>query len=341
MGQAQPATAAGNQSGGVPMPGSDKPTRRVVALIVLLVCAAASLRGYLPANIRAAHDESADHPAAQVLVIVLLGVSLALIAISVIAQIREQRTAAQGVDSRSQTLGGRGGRPSWRVMVIGLAVILAWLLLLWLLARLPGYQAVDAPASGPGSRTPSSGNMTAPPSPGQEADDSGGGVFGYLLASTVALLVLLVGGAVVVLRRRLVAAKPQRITGDEPERGTGPAGPETLARAAELGLAEIGDFSREPREAIIACYAVMERELAGVPGAVPQDCDTPTEVLVRAVEHRALQADNAAQLVSLFAEARFSPHVMTERHREDAVRTLRVVLAEFPARPGCLPRSIA
>ena len=54
---------------------------------------------------------------------------------------------------------------------------------------------------------------------------------------------------------------------------------ESLVRAAELGLAEIADLSREPREAIIACYAAMERELANVPGAVPQDFDTPTEVL--------------------------------------------------------------
>ena len=91
-------------------------------------------------------------------------------------------------------------------------------------------------------------------------------------------------------------------------------------RAAEVGLAEIADLSREPREAIIACYAAMERELANVPGAAPQDFDTPTEVLARAVEHHALHADNAVQLVNLFEEARFSPHVMNEGHREAAVR---------------------
>ena len=73
----------------------------------------------------------------------------------------------------------------------------------------------------------------------------------------------------------------------------------------------------------------MERELANVPGAAPQDFDTPTEVLVRAVEHRALHADNAAQLVNLFEEARFSPHVMNEGHREEAVNVLRLVLAEL------------
>jgi hypothetical protein len=92
------------------------------------------------------------------------------------------------------------------------------------------------------------------------------------------------------------------------------------------------DLSREPREAIIACYAAMERELANVPGAVPQEFDTATEVLARAIEHHALHADNAVQLVNLFAEARFSPHVMNERHREVAVRVLRLVLDELGSR---------
>ena len=94
-------------------------------------------------------------------------------------------------------------------------------------------------------------------------------------------------------------------------------------------LAEIGDLNREPREAIIACYAAMESELANVPGAAPQDFDTPTEVLGRAVEHHALHVDNAVQLVNLFEEARFSPHVMNEGHREVAVQVLRLVLAEL------------
>ena len=103
-------------------------------------------------------------------------------------------------------------------------------------------------------------------------------------------------------------------------------------RAAEVGLAAMTDLSREPRAAIIACYAAMERELANVPGAVPQDFDTPTEVLARAVEHGALRADNAVELVNLFEEARFSPHVMNEGHRETAVRVLELVLGEITPR---------
>ena len=57
----------------------------------------------------------------------------------------------------------------------------------------------------------------------------------------------------------------------------------------------------------------------------------------RAVEHQALHADNAVQLVNLFEEARFSPHVMGEGHRETAVRVLELVLAEIAPRSATGP----
>jgi hypothetical protein len=81
--------------------------------------------------------------------------------------------------------------------------------------------------------------------------------------------------------------------------------------------------------AIIACYIAMERELARVPGAAPQDFDTASEVLARAVDQRALRPGAATRLVDLFEEARFSPHVMNEGHRATAVGVLNQVLAEM------------
>jgi hypothetical protein len=329
MRQANAATAAGNQSG-VPMPGIDKPTGRVVALIVLLILVAASLRGYLPASERTQHNEPTEHPASLVFVIALLSVSIAIVAISIIARLRDPRTAAPSAGGLSQLLGGRGGRPSWRVLLIGLGVLVAWLLIVLLLARLIAQHG-GQPTLGPGPSTPAPPNNTVPPSPPppQQPPDNSGDVVGYLGASTVALVLLIVAGTVIAHRRQRRIAQPPLIIGDRPESFAPPASSETLVRAAEQGLAEIGDLSREPREAIIACYAAMERELAHVPEAIPQDFDTPTEVLARAVEHHALHADNAAQLVNLFEEARFSPHVMNEGHREVAVHVLRLVLAEL------------
>jgi hypothetical protein len=52
-------------------------------------------------------------------------------------------------------------------------------------------------------------------------------------------------------------------------------------------------------------------------------------VLARAVDRHALHAESATQLVDLFEEARFSPHVMNEGHRDAAVDALRLVLADL------------
>jgi hypothetical protein len=144
------------------------------------------------------------------------------------------------------------------------------------------------------------------------------------------LMLLVLAGVVIAGRRRQRRSATAVVSPDTEYRSAASvSAPNPLARAAEVGLAEIGDLSREPREAIIACYAAMERELENSPEVIPRESDTPSEVLARAVEHGALRADSATELVDLFEEARFSPHVMTEEHRETAVRVLRLVLDEL------------
>jgi Domain of unknown function (DUF4129) len=225
-------------------------------------------------------------------------------------------------------LGTGKGRPNWRVLLIGLGVIVAWLLIAILVSRVIPHGAAPSPQAPETSVPPAHVNPQPPPQP-QHPQNNNGDMFGILLAATVPMLLILVVGTAIMSRRRWKASVPGTIVDDHVEFEPPPKPSESLVRAAELGLAEIGDLSREPREAIIACYAAMESELANVPGAAPQDFDTPTEVLVRAVEHHALHADNAVELVNLFEEARFSPHVMNERHREVAVQVLRLVLAEL------------
>ena len=313
------------------MPGMDKPTGRVVALIVLLLVVAAALRGYLPARHDATRSESGGR-AALAFVVAILAVALALIAVAVVARLRDPRAPAPSAGRMSDMLGTGRGRPSWRVLLIGLAVIVAWLLIVMLLVRFLPHGVAPGPSQPGGGATPSTQPPAQPPPqhPHRPRDTSQS-MLGILLACTVAMLVIFVAGTVASARRRWRPAAPG--IADEPtESPPPPARSESLARAAERGLAEMTDLSREPREAIIACYAAMERELAQVPGAVPQEFDTPTEVLARAVEHHALHADNAIQLVNLFAEARFSPHVMNEGHRDIAVRVLRLVLDELGSR---------
>lgn len=315
----------------------DKPTARVVLMIALLIVVAAALRGYLPAHHGSSVRESGGSPAALMFLTAALAGTLVLVAFSIVARLRDPRAAAPSAGELSQLLGRGSARPSWRVVLIGLGVIVAWLLTAILLSRLfvPPDLGLDA-AQQNSTTTPSTGSGTGQPpkQPPQHKDSTD--TLGILLASAPVLLMLFIGGAIASRRRRPTPTTKTTRDGDSDAPPPQTAS-ETLVRAAEVGLAEMTDLSREPREAIIACYAAMERELANVPGAVPQDFDTPTEVLARAVEHHALHAENAVQLVNLFEEARFSPHVMNEVHRETAVRVLELVLEEITPRSGARP----
>jgi hypothetical protein len=311
------------------MSGVDKATKRVVAVLVLLVLAAAGLRGYLPGAQRAPREQPAtDSPVSLFAVVALLSVATAIIVIAIFARLRDARAVAGTTGGRLDWFRRNGEGRSWRLLLIGIAVILAWLLIVMLLARIGAPRTIDQPASGPGPGTGAlSGGSTVPPPPAPTEPDQN--LAGYLGAATAILLLAIGAGTIAEAGRRRRATAPYATATETSAPPTPAAGSESLARAAELGLAEIGDLSREPREAIIACYAAMEHGLANAPEAVPRDSDTPSEVLARAVEHHALRADNATQLVDLFAEARFSPHIMNEGHREIAVRVLRLVLTEL------------
>ena len=309
------------------MPIFDKATGRVVAVIVLLIAIAASLRGYLPGVEHADRRQPPHSSASLVYVAALLSISLVIVAAALIARLRDPRRVASSASPLSDRLSGGRGRPAWRVLLIGSALLAVWLLLLWLLAQHIGPHQLD-----PSQPAPQSGNPPpagkAPQPPGSQDGGPDRDVLRYLIASTVSLLVMIVVAAVVTRRRRVI--EPSIIVAHPVTDGTPvEASATTLVRAAESGLAEIADLNHEPRQAIIACYAAMERELRHFPGAMPQDFDTPTEVLARAVEHHALHVDNAAELVNLFEEARFSPHVMTEEHRGRAIDVLQLVLADM------------
>lgn len=309
------------------MPIFDKATGRVVAVIVLLIAIAASLRGYLPGVEHAERHQPPHSGASLVYVAALLSISLVIVAVALITRLRDPRRVATSASPLSDRFSGGRGRPAWRVLLIGSAVLAVWVLMLWLLAQHIGPHPIDPsqPASQSGNPAPAG---KAPPPPGSQDVEPDRDVLRYLIAGTVSLLAMIVAAAVVARRRRVVEPSivvAQPVTDGPPVA----AAATTLVRAAESGLAEIADLNREPRQAIIACYAAMERELRHFPGAVPQDFDTPTEVLARAVEHHVLHVDNAAELVNLFEEARFSPHVMTEDHRGRAIDVLQLVLADM------------
>jgi len=309
------------------VPVIDKATARVVAVIVLLIVTGASLRGYLPGAEPASEQGSPRSSASLAYLVALLAISLVVVGAAVIARLRDPRAPVASAGAPPDRFGSGVGLPPWRILLLAAGVLVGWLLMVWLLTWFVMPHEISHPPAGTAPSTSPPQTENGPPLQRTDSGDNGD-VLGYLLASTVALLVLIVIGALAAVRQRRNAIP--RIAVAEPPAPAEPAGAsESLARAAEVGLAEIGNLSREPREAIIACYAAMERELAHLPEAAPQDFDTPTEVLARAVEHRVLQADNAARLVRLFTEARFSSHVMTEKHRDIAVGVLAVILGEL------------
>lgn len=301
-----------------------------VTLAVLVVVATLALRGYLPGIDRAPPARDTDDPAASAFVIALLVASVAIVGLAVIGRLRRGSAAAAASSGRPEWMRGAGKRPTLRLLLLAFALVAAWLLAVMVLTRLGSGIAVGPPDVPPGA-TPTTAppvTGTAPPAqPAEPSDDSN--LFGPFYVATVAFLVLLVVGTIVSARRRRAAISSTgyddpRVDVDAPELGS-----DSLVRAAEVGLEKVGDLSREPRKAIIACYAAMEGELSRVPDAMPQDFDTASEVLARAVAHRALGPGSATQLVDLFDEARFSPHVMTEAHRDEAVRVLQQVLGEL------------
>ena len=314
------------------MAGIDKSTARAVAVVALLFVTACALRGYLPGIEPVADRERPpSSPAALIVDLALLAGSVVIIGIAIISRLRNRqarRPAAGQLPASPGTL----GRPTWRFSLIALGLLIVWLVLVLVLMQMGVGSPGDQPPSAlPTVPDPSSAPTPTNPVPRQpdSPDDPGANIIGYFVPPMLILMALIVVGTAIASRRQRRVATTWPVAHDDPEAPAQPGAAESLARAAEVGLAEIGDLSREPREAIIACYAAMERELMHVPGAVPQDCDTPSEVLARAVDHHALSADSASQLVDLFEEARFSPHVMNEDHRDVAVDALRLVLADL------------
>jgi len=84
----------------------------------------------------------------------------------------------------------------------------------------------------------------------------------------------------------------------------------------------------DPRSAVIAAYAAMERTLAEHGVARPRS-EAPREYLMRVLTHASESEPEARRLTSLFEEARFSPHPIPERVRELALATLDSLRRHF------------
>ena len=113
---------------------------------------------------------------------------------------------------------------------------------------------------------------------------------------------------------------------------------EELATALDEALDDLRAES-DPRRAIIAAYARLERVLAanGVP-RLPSE--TPDEYLVRVLHDLELTPDAIGRLTALFTQAKFSHHAVDDTMKEGAIAALEQVRDELrsirdaPPTPG-------
>lgn len=104
-----------------------------------------------------------------------------------------------------------------------------------------------------------------------------------------------------------------------------------LAAVLDEVLAETLDDLRnepDPRRAVIGAYAKMERTLAAR-GLPREPFEAPVEYLVRILDSVQASSHSVRRLTLLFERARFSPHEIDDRMKQDAIDALVGLRAEL------------
>jgi len=140
--------------------------------------------------------------------------------------------------------------------------------------------------------------------------------FQWPLAAGIGGLIMLGGVAILVMRRR------ESI----------PADGDGTVEAALIGAVDvtIDDLRREsdPRRAIVAAYASMERvlDLHGLPR---RPADAPLEYLTRILRELEVRDSAVRTLTQLFEYAKFSPHEIDATMKDEAIVALVAVRADL------------
>jgi hypothetical protein len=308
------------------MRGAVSSIRHAGVLLLLVLLAVTSLRGYLP-GVGESPVRAGQAPSSSAVLLVVVSWFLMAAAVVLFGMLGGPRQKRPRLPEESS-------RVAWRVwqLVRGVALVAAILVVSVIVL---GVALVLGESTGPGDKDEQStagiahqGPSVHPTLPWRpwQANATGDAVVDLVIVAMLLVGILTLGVAVFARGSASPIGEPEVSSNPRPVVSG------SLVRAAELGLAEVTEPGRDPRAAIVACYAAMERGLAEAPDAAPLASDTPSEVLARAVDQGALHSDAAAHLVGLFTEARFSPHRMTEKHRESAVEWLRIVLNDFRSR---------
>jgi hypothetical protein len=198
------------------------------------------------------------------------------------------------------------------------------------IGQLP-FPAIGA-GTDPQAEAPDETDEPADPDPAEAQEDVGRSL-GEILALVVQVLALaLLAGLVVFLV--VVAIRALRDRGPRREDAVvGPGAHEdahdraVMAASLEAGARRL-DPGGDPREAIIAAYAMLLDGLATcAQGRDP--AETPLEHLERVLVALDVRPEPLRELTTLFGEARFSDHAMSEEQRDRARAALEAAAADL------------
>lgn len=164
------------------------------------------------------------------------------------------------------------------------------------------------------------GVPTPAPTPGPTPTVHVGRSIWLAPALVVTLLVLVLAGAELKSRRRIQRTMSPPGVPDVP-----------LQEALDEGL-EALLHEPDPRRAVIAAYAGMERALARS-GLPRRSYEAPFEYLQRVLPAARTNAQNLRQLTVLYEQARFSHHPIAPTMKEAAIQALAMIRADLARIP--------
>lgn len=216
-----------------------------------------------------------------------------------------------GRDALAQQRQQRGSRSRRNLAVAGIFFILLGLLVWWMRdreARIPQFPAVPT--------------QTSTGATGEEADEAAepySPEFAWLPALVVVGIGTAAGIALVLAHRARRRALPQAL----------PTVIEALADVLDESLDDLR-AERDPRKAVIAAYARMERTLAAF-GFPRRPAEAPGEFLERTLSELAVASRSIGRLTALYEQARFSQHEVDPVMKEQAIEALETVRDELRA----------
>ena len=204
--------------------------------------------------------------------------------------------------------------PKRRNDIRAIATLLAFGFALALYVRERGWHLAFTPQQTPLDRSDGGAGV-----PGFDAGPDPGYRFQFAWLPVVAALALaaLAVAALVIANRRANPSSAQAGLAEE------------LALTLDLSLDDLR-AETDPRRAVIAAYARLERVLAAH-GEPRQDADTPEEHLARVLGHLDVDRRAVRRLVDLFVQAKFSQHDVDARMKDEAIGALEQVRDELRA----------